>query len=210
MQVDKLLGPGNQYVTAAKMLLQNSEAMVSIDMPAGPSEVLVIADKQAFPAFVAADLLSQAEHGPDSQVRVCLLPLLQEETIRWHMQRLGLCVSRGQCPVLQPVCSPSAACPQAPIEAIWDLPISRKWEPVSREMQGKVSVESGMWHRNGEACVDMCQVVLVALPGVDIGKIEGEVQKQCDALPRNEVARQALSHSCIVMAASKVPLILFL
>ena len=71
MQVDKLLGPGNQYVTAAKMLLQNSEAMVSIDMPAGPSEVLVIADKQASPAFVAADLLSQAEHGPDSQVREC-------------------------------------------------------------------------------------------------------------------------------------------
>ena len=70
MQVDKLLGPGNQYVTAAKMLLQNSEAMVSIDMPAGPSEVLVIADRQASPAFVAADLLSQAEHGPDSQVRV--------------------------------------------------------------------------------------------------------------------------------------------
>ena len=69
MQVDKLLGPGNQYVTAAKMLLQNSEAMVSIDMPAGPSEVLVIADASANPAFVAADLLSQAEHGPDSQVR---------------------------------------------------------------------------------------------------------------------------------------------
>ena len=52
------------------------------------------------------------------------------------------------------------------------------------------------------ACV--CQVVLVALPGVDIQKIEAEVQAQCDALPRNEVARQALSHSCIVMAASKV------
>ena len=79
MQVDKLLGPGNQYVTAAKMLLQNSEAMVSIDMPAGPSEVLVIADAEASPAHVAADLLSQAEHGPDSQVpprgclKLCLL-----------------------------------------------------------------------------------------------------------------------------------------
>ncbi len=71
LQVDKLLGPGNQYVTAAKMLLQNSEAMVSIDMPAGPSEVLVIADAHASPAFVAADLLSQAEHGPDSQVISC-------------------------------------------------------------------------------------------------------------------------------------------
>lgn len=67
-KVDKILGPGNQYVTAAKMLLQNSDAQISIDMPAGPSEVLVIADGSAEPDFVAADLLSQAEHGPDSQV----------------------------------------------------------------------------------------------------------------------------------------------
>eukprot|EP00250_Pteridium_aquilinum_P006166 c16138_g1_i1 orf=339-1886(-) len=67
-KVDKILGPGNQYVTAAKMLLQNSEAMISIDMPAGPSEVLVIANKSSNPCHVAADLLSQAEHGPDSQV----------------------------------------------------------------------------------------------------------------------------------------------
>lgn len=67
-KVDKILGPGNQYVTAAKMMLQNSEAQIAIDMPAGPSEVLVIADETADPAFVAADLLSQAEHGADSQV----------------------------------------------------------------------------------------------------------------------------------------------
>ncbi|KAG2545442.1 hypothetical protein PVAP13_9KG309471 [Panicum virgatum] len=67
-KVEKIFGPGNQYVTAAKMILQNSEAMVSIDMPAGPSEVLVIADKYSNPVHVAADLLSQAEHGPDSQV----------------------------------------------------------------------------------------------------------------------------------------------
>ncbi|KAI4322024.1 hypothetical protein L6164_021752 [Bauhinia variegata] len=67
-KVEKIFGPGNQYVTAAKMILQNSEAMVSIDMPAGPSEVLVIADKNAMPHHIAADLLSQAEHGPDSQV----------------------------------------------------------------------------------------------------------------------------------------------
>src|SRR6056297_3828502 len=66
-KVDKIFGPGNQYVTAAKMILQNSEAMVSIDMPAGPSDVLVIADKTADPAFIASDLLSQAEHGSDSQ-----------------------------------------------------------------------------------------------------------------------------------------------
>ncbi|KAL8162427.1 LOW QUALITY PROTEIN: hypothetical protein V2J09_013916 [Rumex salicifolius] len=67
-KVEKIFGPGNQYVTAAKMILQNSEAVISIDMPAGPSEVLVIADKHANPVHIAADLLSQAEHGPDSQV----------------------------------------------------------------------------------------------------------------------------------------------
>ncbi len=67
-KVDKIFGPGNQFVTAAKMILQNSEAQISIDMPAGPSEVLVIADCDANPSYVAADLLSQAEHGADSQV----------------------------------------------------------------------------------------------------------------------------------------------
>ena len=65
--VDKIFGPGNRYVTAAKQLAA-AEYGVAIDMPAGPSEVLVIADASATPAFVAADLLSQAEHGPDSQV----------------------------------------------------------------------------------------------------------------------------------------------
>ena len=64
--VDKIFGPGNQYVTAAKRLAQSEG--VAIDMPAGPSEVCVMADATADPAFVAADLLSQAEHGPDSQV----------------------------------------------------------------------------------------------------------------------------------------------
>lgn len=68
-KVDKILGPGNQFVTAAKMVVSNdTSAAVSIDMPAGPSEVLVIADETANPAFVASDLLSQAEHGVDSQV----------------------------------------------------------------------------------------------------------------------------------------------
>ncbi|WWD04665.1 histidinol dehydrogenase [Kwoniella europaea PYCC6329] len=68
-KVDKIFGPGNQWVTAAKMLVQNdTDALVAIDMPAGPSEVLVIADHTANPIFVASDLLSQAEHGTDSQV----------------------------------------------------------------------------------------------------------------------------------------------
>ena len=65
-KVFKIFGPGNQYVTYAKQLVQRQS--VAIDMPAGPSEVLVIADETAVPGFVAADLLSQAEHGPDSQV----------------------------------------------------------------------------------------------------------------------------------------------
>jgi histidinol dehydrogenase len=65
-KVDKIFGPGNQYVTLAKQLAQQQG--VAIDMPAGPSEVLVIADSSCNPAFVAADLLSQAEHGADSQV----------------------------------------------------------------------------------------------------------------------------------------------
>ncbi|KAG2483756.1 hypothetical protein HYH03_017411 [Edaphochlamys debaryana] len=118
-KVDKILGPGNQFVTAAKMLLQNSEAMVAIDMPAGPSEVLVIADAGAPHAHVAADLLSQAEHGPDSQV------------------------------------------------------------------------------------------VLVALPGVDLAGVAAEVERQCSALPRNDTARKALGHSYAVQVSSRAEAIAF-
>lgn len=67
-KVDKIFGPGNAYVTEAKRQVSNDFNGAAIDMPAGPSEVLVIADETANPEFVAADLLSQAEHGPDSQV----------------------------------------------------------------------------------------------------------------------------------------------
>ena len=67
-KVDKIFGPGNAYVTEAKRQVSQRLDGAAIDMPAGPSEVLVIADEGATPAFVAADLLSQAEHGPDSQV----------------------------------------------------------------------------------------------------------------------------------------------
>jgi len=70
-KVDKIFGPGNQYVTKAKTIVQ-STTTTAIDMPAGPSEVLVVADETAIPAYVAADLLAQAEHGADSQaVLVC-------------------------------------------------------------------------------------------------------------------------------------------
>ncbi|MEE2024754.1 histidinol dehydrogenase [Alkalimonas mucilaginosa] len=67
-KVDKIFGPGNRYVTEAKQQVSQDAQGAMIDMPAGPSEVLVLADDSANPAFVAADLLSQAEHGPDSQV----------------------------------------------------------------------------------------------------------------------------------------------
>ena len=66
-KVDKIFGPGNSFVTEAKQQVSRVAGGAAIDMPAGPSEVLVIADGNANPEFVAADLLSQAEHGPDSQ-----------------------------------------------------------------------------------------------------------------------------------------------
>jgi len=94
-KVDKILGPGNQFVTAAKMIVSNdTTANVAIDMPAGPSEVLVVADKTANPAFVASDLLSQAEHGVDSQV-VCIAVDLSEEQLQaiddeLHRQAMAL------------------------------------------------------------------------------------------------------------------------
>ncbi|MEZ8427003.1 histidinol dehydrogenase [Vibrio cyclitrophicus] len=67
-KVDKIFGPGNAYVTEAKRQVSNDFRGAAIDMPAGPSEVMVIADETADADFIAADLLSQAEHGPDSQV----------------------------------------------------------------------------------------------------------------------------------------------
>lgn len=76
-KVDKIFGPGNRYVTCAKQLI--SQEAIAIDLPAGPSEVAVLADDSCIPAFVAADLLSQAEHGEDSQV---ILVSPSEEVIR--------------------------------------------------------------------------------------------------------------------------------
>jgi len=94
-KVDKILGPGNQFVTAAKMFVSNdTNAGVSIDMPAGPSEVLVVADASANPAFVASDLLSQAEHGVDSQVILIAVGLSESQLAaiedELHRQALAL------------------------------------------------------------------------------------------------------------------------
>ncbi len=82
-KVYKIFGPGNQYVTAAKQLVSLKE--VAIDMPAGPSEVEVIADESANPAFIAADFLSQAEHGVDSQA---MLVTASESIVKPVMQAI--------------------------------------------------------------------------------------------------------------------------
>jgi histidinol dehydrogenase len=84
-RADKLFGPGNQYVTCAKQLVNKTGT--AIDLPAGPSEVAVFADESCPPAFVAADLLSQAEHGTDSQV---LLVTVSEEVLRQVQEQIAL------------------------------------------------------------------------------------------------------------------------
>ncbi len=81
-KVDKIFGPGNQFVTKAKTIVQ-STTTTAIDMPAGPSEVLVIADESAVPAYIAADLLAQSEHGPDSQaILVCTSVKIADEVLQ--------------------------------------------------------------------------------------------------------------------------------
>jgi histidinol dehydrogenase len=83
--VYKIFGPGNQFVTRAKQLV--SEEGIAIDMPAGPSEVLVLADSLAHPVFIAADLLSQAEHGADSQVVLVALSGVDIEAVQGEVER---------------------------------------------------------------------------------------------------------------------------
>lgn len=93
-KVNKVLGPGNSYVTAAKQYL--SKEGLAIDMPAGPSEVLVIADEEAPAAWVAADLLSQAEHGPDSQVILCCQSEAYGAQVIAEVQRLTKLLPRKE------------------------------------------------------------------------------------------------------------------
>jgi histidinol dehydrogenase len=91
-QVDKIFGPGNRYVTTAKQMVTN---ITSIDMPAGPSEVMVLADSSAVAAYAAADMLSQAEHGPDSQA---LLVCHSEEfalAVKAEVERQAALLSRS-------------------------------------------------------------------------------------------------------------------
>jgi histidinol dehydrogenase len=95
---DKLFGPGNSYVTEAKQQVAQDGA-AAIDMPAGPSEVLVIADAGANPAFVAADLLSQAEHGPDSQVLLLTDDPAMLEAVEAQVQQQLAQLSRAEIAV---------------------------------------------------------------------------------------------------------------
>jgi histidinol dehydrogenase len=83
-KVSKIFGPGNQYVTTAKMLVYGAAA---IDMPAGPSEVMVVADQTARPDWVAADLLSQLEHGPDSQAVLVTIDATLAKRVQTSMRQ---------------------------------------------------------------------------------------------------------------------------
>ena len=90
-RVDKIFGPGNRFVTCAKQLVMNR---VAIDMPAGPSEVMVMADQSASPRYVAADLLSQAEHGPDSQAILVTDDLAFAQRVEDEVSSLSTQLSR--------------------------------------------------------------------------------------------------------------------
>ena len=93
-KVDKIFGPGNRYVTLAKQLVSGRNT--SIDMPAGPSEVMVMADESADARFVAADLLSQAEHGRDSQAMVVCNSESLAEAVMAEVERQAALLSRGE------------------------------------------------------------------------------------------------------------------
>lgn len=93
-RVDKIFGPGNQYVTTAKQLLAGRE--VAIDMPAGPSEVMVIADAESNPVYVASDLLSQAEHGRDSQAMLVTTDPSLPQKVQAELERQIKMLDRGE------------------------------------------------------------------------------------------------------------------
>ena len=92
-KVDKIFGPGNQYVTTAKQMLGGSA--VAIDMPAGPSEVMVVVDSSSDPAFAAADLLSQAEHGRDSQVMLVSTSAVKADAVATEVERQVAALGRA-------------------------------------------------------------------------------------------------------------------
>jgi histidinol dehydrogenase len=93
-KVDKIFGPGNRFVTEAKQQAQRHG--IAIDMPAGASELMILADEEAIPSFVAADVLSQAEHGPDSQVMVVTHNVDKAVQVREEVQRQVTSIPRQE------------------------------------------------------------------------------------------------------------------
>lgn len=93
-KTDKIFGPGNRWVTAAKLLVANDPDGAALDLPAGPSEVLVIADEQAHPAFVAADLLAQAEHSADAQAILVTTSSVLADAVLAELDRQTALLSR--------------------------------------------------------------------------------------------------------------------
>ncbi|HAS21950.1 MAG TPA: histidinol dehydrogenase, partial [Idiomarina loihiensis] len=93
--VGKVFGPGNSFVTEAKQQVSQNDSGCAMDLPAGPSELLVIADDSANPAYVAADLLSQAEHGPDSQVILLTPSMTVAENVRQELMAQCAQLSRA-------------------------------------------------------------------------------------------------------------------
>lgn len=121
-KVNKILGPGNQFVTAAKMICSTDvNAQVSIDMPAGPSEVLVVADKNANKRYVVSDLLSQAEHGADSQVVLISIgwDTKDNEDLQVELNKQALVLPR--CEVVRKSIAHSAAINVPSVEAAFEL-----------------------------------------------------------------------------------------
>lgn len=121
-KVDKILGPGNQFVTAAKMICSTDvNAQVSIDMPAGPSEVLVVADKNANKRYVVSDLLSQAEHGADSQVVLISIGWNEKDVEELQVELNKQALALPRCEVVRKSIAHSAAINVPTVEAAFDL-----------------------------------------------------------------------------------------
>ncbi|GMW05802.1 MAG: histidinol dehydrogenase [Nevskiales bacterium] len=169
-KVDKIFGPGNIWVTAAKQAVSQDPAGAAFDMPAGPSEVMVIAAEGANPCFVALDLLSQAEHGPDSQVILVTThePLLDEvqqqfDALLPQLSRRGIIersLTHGAAIVAEDL--PQAfdiANRYAPEHLILQVPEPRRW--IDRVQQAG-SVFLGPW--TPESVGDYCSGTNHVLP----------------------------------------------
>ncbi len=176
-KVDKIFGPGNQYVTMAKQLAQQHG--LAIDMPAGPSEVLVIADESCEPEFVAADLLSQAEHGPDSQV--VLVFVRGEEKLEDRSEKLE---DRSE------EIEDRSEKLEDRSEKLEDR--SEELEDRSEELEDRRQEIGDRRQEIGDRSEKVLDEILV------------ELDKQLAQLPRKEIAEQALQNSSVLVLNSSV------